>query len=84
MTENSENVNKSLVELCIADLDKYATYDELEQRIYNSNENKSGLLALYNKVSNIINTSKYTEENGDELRAERLRLNRLIGLLYNL
>lgn len=82
LTENSENVNKSLVELCIADLDKYATYDELEQRIYNSNENKSGLLALYNKVSNIINTSKYTEENGDELRAERLRLNRLIGLLY--
>ena len=82
LTENSENVNKSLVELCIADLDKYATYYELEQRIYNSNENKSGLLALYNKVSNIINTSKYTEENGDELRAERLRLNRLIGLLY--
>lgn len=82
LTENSENVNKSLVELCIADLDKHATYDELEQRIYNSNENKSGLLALYNKVSNIINTSKYTEENGDELRAERLRLNRLIGLLY--
>lgn len=82
LTENSENVNKSLVELCIADLDKYATYNELEQRIYNSNENKSGLLALYNKVSNIINTSKYTEENGDELRAERLRLNRLIGLLY--
>lgn len=82
LTENSENVNKSLVELCIADLDKCATYDELEQRIYNSNENKSGLLALYNKVSNIINTSKYTEENGDELRAERLRLNRLIGLLY--
>lgn len=82
LTENSENVNKSLVELCIADLDKDATYDELEQRIYNSNENKSGLLALYNKVSNIINTSKYTEENGDELRAERLRLNRLIGLLY--
>lgn len=36
LTENSENVNKSLVELCIADLDKYATYDELEQRIYNT------------------------------------------------
>lgn len=83
LTENSENVNKSLVELCIADLDKYATYDELEQRIYNSNENKSGLLALYNKISNIINTSKYTEEIKNELRAERNRLYNLIVLLYN-
>lgn len=83
LTENSENVNKSLVELCIADLDKNATYDELEQRIYNSNENKSGLLALYNKVSNIINTSKYTEEIKNELRAERNRLYNLIVLLYN-
>lgn len=83
LTENSKNVNKSLVELRIAYLDKYATYDELEQRIYNSNENKSGLLALYNKISNIINTSKYTEEIKNELRAERNRLYNLIVLLYN-
>lgn len=83
LTENSENVNKSVVELYIADLDKYATYYELEQRIYNGNENKSGLLALYNNVSNIINTSKYTEETRDELRTERNRINTLIALLYN-
>lgn len=83
LTENSENVNKSVVEFYIAYLDKYATYYELDQRIYNSNENKSGLLALYNKVSNIINTSKYTEEIKNELRAERLRLYNLIAWLYN-
>lgn len=82
LTENSENVNKSVVELYIADLDKYATYYELEQRIYNGNEDKSGLLALYNNVSDIINTSKYTEETRDELRTERNRINTLIALLY--
>lgn len=83
LTESSKNVNKSVVELYIADLDKYATYYELEQRISNSDENKSGLLALYDNVSNIINTSKYTEEIRDELSTERLRINKLIAFLYN-
>lgn len=85
LTENSENINKFIVEFYIADLDKYATYYELEQRISNSDENKSGLLALYNNVSNIINTSKYTEEIRDELRVERERINKLIQRLstYN-
>lgn len=82
LTENSENVNKSLVELYIADLDKYATSYELEQRIINS-VNESGLLALYNNVSTIINTSKYTEETRNELTTERDRLSKLITSLYN-
>lgn len=82
LTENSENVNKSLVELYIADLDKYATSYELEQRIINR-VNESGLLALYNNVSTIINTSKYTEETRNELTTERDRLSKLITSLYN-
>lgn len=82
LTESSENVNKSVVELYIADLDKYATYYELEQRIINS-VNESGLLALYNNVSNIIANSKYTEETRNELTTERNRLYKLITSLYN-
>lgn len=82
LTVNSENVNKSLVEVYIANLDKYATYYELEQRIINS-VNESGLLALYNNVSNIIANSKYTEETRNELTTERNRLYKLITSLYN-
>lgn len=82
LTESSENVNKSVVELYIADLDKYATYYELEQRISNS-VNESGLSALYDKVSNIIANSKYTEETRNELTTERNRLSNLIAWLYN-
>lgn len=82
LTENSENVNKSYVELSIANLDKDATYYELEQRISNSVK-ESGLLALYDKVSNIIANSKYTEETRNELTTECNRLYRLIAWLYN-
>lgn len=82
LTESSENVNKSVVELYIADLDKYATYYELEQRISNS-VNESGLSALYDKISNIIANSKYTEETRNELTTERNRLSNLIAWLYN-
>ena len=82
LTESSENVNKSVVESQIAILDKGATYYELGQRISNSDENKSGLLALYYNVSNIIYNSKYTEETRKELIAERNRLYNLINSLY--
>lgn len=82
LTENSENVNKSYVELSIANLDKYATYYELEQRISNSVK-ESGLSALYDKVSNIIANSKYTEETRNELTTECNRLYSLIAWLYN-
>lgn len=82
LTESSENVNMSVVESQIAILDKDATYYELGQRISNSDENKSGLLALYYNVSNIIYNSKYTEETRKELIAERNRLYNLINSLY--
>lgn len=82
LTESSENVNKSVVESQIAILDKDATYYELGQRISNSDENKSGLLALYYNVSNIIYNSKYTEETRKELIAEFYRLYNLMNSLY--
>lgn len=83
LNEYSQNPNKYYIENNIAYLDEYATAYELWQRIESTDENKSGLLALYNNVSTIINTSKYTEETGTELRAERDRLYDLIVWLSN-
>lgn len=83
LNEYSQNPNKYYIENNIAYLDEYATVYELWQRIESTDENKSGLLALYNNVSTIINTSKYTEETGTELRAERDRLYDLIVWLSN-
>lgn len=83
LNEYSQNPNKYYIENNIAYLDEYATAYELWQRIESTDENKSGLLALYNNVSTIINTSKYTEETRTELRAERDRLYNLIVWLSN-
>ena len=83
LNEYSQNPNKYYIENNIAYLDEYATAYELWQRIESTDENKSGLLALYNNVSTIINTSKYTEETRTELRAERDRLYDLIVWLSN-
>lgn len=85
LTNNSKNANAETVSKDIVAFDKGITYTELYYRIESTDENGSGLRALYNTVENIITNSNYTKETGDKLKKDLSELDKSIKAIsyYN-
>lgn len=82
LTNNSKNANAETVSKDIVAFDKGITYTELYYRIESTDENGSGLRALYNTVENIITNSNYTKETGDKLKKDLSELDKSIDAIY--